>query len=90
MNSWSRVPYKTRQAIKLQLSVRDGLTCCICKQQIDSLKSATIEHKLKQKDGGSHNLSNLGLAHSYCNYSNRHAGRVRDSDIVDNSGFFEQ
>lgn len=85
---WSQIPYKKRQAIKLTLYNRDGLNCCICKLPITSIKQATIEHKIKQRNGGSHELSNLGLAHASCNYSDSHADLTSTNTIIDNASFF--
>lgn len=85
---WSAIPYKQRNHIKLTLSLRDGLSCCICGQEISSLKAATVEHKTKQRNGGTHELSNLGLAHAACNYSDRHNDITSAREIIDNSAFF--
>ncbi|MCB4209171.1 HNH endonuclease [Arthrobacter sp. UM1] len=70
------------------LLARDGLTCCICRTPIKSAKAATIEHKTKRRDGGSHDLANLGLAHSTCNYAD--AGRSPTTSVgtISNGSFF--
>lgn len=85
---WEQIPYKQRQQIKAQLIALHGLVCCICGRPIRSMKEATIEHKKKQRNGGSHELSNLGLAHARCNYSDNHDDIDERSRIIDNSAFF--
>lgn len=85
---WSAIPYKKRNHIKLVLSLRDGLRCCICGQEIESIKAATVEHKTKQRNGGTHDLQNLGLAHAACNYSDQHPDITAAREIIDNSSFF--
>lgn len=88
-DSWSRVPYRTRQHIKSVLLARDGLVCCVCGTKIVSPRKATIEHKIERSAGGAVlDLRNLGLAHSSCNYGRRGSrhGRV---PTVAGAAFFE-
>jgi len=78
-SDWSRVPWRTRQHIKSVLLARDGLVCCVCGLRIPSVRAATIEHKRERSAGGALTAySNLGLAHTTCNYSRRGSreGRV--------------
>lgn len=84
-DSWSRVPYATRQRIKSVLLARDGLMCCICHTKIASARVATIEHKRKRSRGGAVlDLANMGLAHESCNYGHNRKAIA----VVDGLAFF--
>ena len=73
-----------RQRIRGLLVKRDGLFChwCGCDLNLDAKQSnpffATIEHLVPRSEGGSNNLSNLGLACRPCNHS--HAGAKSPND----------
>lgn len=70
-----------RRRSRRQIIERDGEVCCICGGFLDMSIPAldqngkrnkdpeqpTIEHKVRTADGGSSDLSNLGLAHYRCN-----------------------
>lgn len=88
---WNQIPFKKRRLIKLELAARDGLICCICRLKIRSLEEATIEHKRKQRNHGTHDLANLGLAHAACNFADRHpdfTDASRRIETVTDDGFF--
>lgn len=86
-NEWSALPQRMRDAIKQELLARDGLMCCVCKTPISSAKVATIEHIRERNAGGSLlDRSNLGLAHTRCNYG-RH-GSANRTGIIDSRAFF--
>ncbi len=42
-------------------------TCGICKQKIESIDDADVDHKKRFVDGGETSLSNARIAHRYCN-----------------------
>ena len=46
---------------------REGRPCCICGQPFGPDQKITAEHLLPLRLGGTHDLSNLGPAHSACN-----------------------
>lgn len=85
---WNQIPHRRRKAIKLQLAQRDGLNCCICGLNIESIEAATVEHKKKQRNGGTHELRNLGLAHAHCNYADKHDETTMGNVIATNKRFF--
>lgn len=66
---------KWHRAISLvALAVRDGGKCHICARSV-SQEDASADHLVPQSLGGSHEPSNLALAHRRCN-SRRGAGRI--------------
>ncbi len=89
-NSWNRVPFRTRQALKAQLLARDGLMCCLCGMKIKSAREATIEHKIPRRLGlvPVTAVEHLGLAHRSCNSSNRFRAGTRQ--VTDGLDFFAQ
>ena len=46
-------------------------TCGICKQKIESIDDADVDHKEKFANGGRTSLGNSRIAHRYCNRANR-------------------
>ena len=63
------VPYRTR----LWIYRRDNWTCQLCQQPVtqdydpNDMWSASLDHIIPQSHGGTHDPSNLRLAHRYCN-----------------------
>lgn len=51
----------------LRRSFRPGSSCVICQRPIADLSELSIEHKTPLRDGGTHDLDNLGYAHLRCN-----------------------
>jgi 5-methylcytosine-specific restriction endonuclease McrA len=70
-NNWT--PSSNKQRIKRALVRRDGRRCWICGGDINmdlmapDGKAASIDHKVRRRDGGSNRLENLRLAHAWCN-----------------------
>jgi 5-methylcytosine-specific restriction endonuclease McrA len=64
---------KDKQRIKRALVRRDGRRCWICGGDINMNliapdgRAASIDHKVRRRDGGSNRLENLRLAHIWCN-----------------------
>lgn len=50
----------------VKLAQRDGWICQLCKEPITA-KTATIDHKIPRRQGGSSAMVNLQLAHMNCN-----------------------
>lgn len=48
-------------------------TCGFCKQRIESIDDAEVDHKVRFADGGSTSVENARLSHRYCNRSNQSA-----------------
>lgn len=46
---------------------RLGHYCGICKEPIDSIHEATVDHVIPLARGGSNHFDNLQLAHQHCN-----------------------
>lgn len=88
--SWNRISYRRRQHIKSVLLARDGLICCDCKRPINSIKEATIEHKVARRFGVFDDLdiNNLGLAHARCNYGHRFEAPGARRLVVEASAWF--
>lgn len=49
-----------------------GVLCCICGHLITSMDQVSIEHVIPLRNGGTHQMANLGYAHKRCN-SGMHA-----------------
>lgn len=41
--------------------------CSICGEHIDYFSESTIDHVIPKSKGGSNKMSNLKIAHAYCN-----------------------
>lgn len=57
-----------------QVAARDGWRCQLCRRTVDPTlvvphpKAATIDHIVPRNDGGTHEMSNVQLAHFDCNW----------------------
>lgn len=56
-------------AIRLAVIERDGMTCRLCGDPVDDVADIRIDHIKPVAHGGSDHLSNLQVAHSWCNMS---------------------
>lgn len=67
----------TRSKRRAIIRERDGDLCCYCGWHMDFddptawPQGATLEHVVRQADGGGHSLQNLKLACVECNYYRR-------------------
>lgn len=59
------LPAAVRQAV----IDRDGMTCGLCLEPVDDVADIHIDHIKPVIHGGSDHLSNLQVAHSWCNLS---------------------
>ena len=77
------VPYRTR----LWIYRRDNWTCQLCQQPVtqdydpNDMWSASLDHIIPQSHGGTHDPSNLRLAHRYCN-AIRSDARLEDAWFI--------
>jgi 5-methylcytosine-specific restriction endonuclease McrA len=58
---------RDRLSMFTHLLLRDGATCYLCGQGVDSADPFQIEHVMSRAHGGSDDLTNLRLAHGSCN-----------------------
>jgi 5-methylcytosine-specific restriction endonuclease McrA len=56
-----------RRAKLRQLLERGGRFCWLCNSPIRTHQKATIDHVVPRALGGTHDISNLRLAHHHCN-----------------------
>lgn len=72
---------KRKKTIVKKLIERDGLACCFCGKPIElglpdqDPWQLSIDHKVPLCKGGSGLLSNLRLAHRYCNSLDYRSGK---------------
>lgn len=66
----------------VKLAQRDGWICQLCKGSITA-KTATIDHKIPRRQGGSSAMVNLQLAHMNCN-------RIAGQKATTKRGFCER
>jgi 5-methylcytosine-specific restriction endonuclease McrA len=57
---------KQKQQLKLKLAHKHGWRCKLCGKSV-SMKTSTLDHILRVRDGGSWNVSNLRLSCRDCN-----------------------
>ena len=68
MSKWrKRYKGKTTSWIRNQLVRQHGCVCGICGDDIVRLKYATLDHIIPKSRGGSDDITNLQLAHEWCN-----------------------
>jgi 5-methylcytosine-specific restriction endonuclease McrA len=63
--------YYRNRKIVIDNAIREHQCCVICHGAFDKTTDITAEHLIPLRDGGSNELSNLGPAHSWCNYNYR-------------------
>lgn len=86
---WNELPYSQRQQLTQLVIARDGMKCAICHLPIKSMKEFSIEHKIKQRNGGTHELDNLAPAHKTCNYADVHEDILEGNvKIISEMDFF--
>ena len=66
---WLNMNSYRRRKLRNQIQARDGKVCVICKKDIR--KRPDLHHVIGLRDGGTNDLSNLGLAHPSCNGEER-------------------
>ena len=66
---WLNMSSYQRRSLRERVQARDGRVCCICGRDIR--KRPDLHHKTALRDGGTNELSNLGLAHPNCNGEER-------------------
>jgi len=52
---------------QIALLARQGRVCLCCGERIGSLSEAQVDHIVPVSQGGSHDVSNIALAHGKCN-----------------------
>lgn len=64
--SYANPVYKANRGHMIR-SARYGVPCVICNLPITDSEQLSIEHIVPIRDGGTHDLDNLGYAHLRCN-----------------------
>ncbi|MBI5119480.1 MAG: DUF262 domain-containing protein [Rhodospirillales bacterium] len=63
----SKISDNTKSAVFLRDALAQSLKCSICGGRLMTLKSVSFDHIVPKRDGGGGNLSNVQMAHPYCN-----------------------
>jgi 5-methylcytosine-specific restriction endonuclease McrA len=66
---WLNMSSYTRQRLRTQVQARNGKVCVVCGKEIR--KRPDLHHIIALRDGGTNDISNLGLAHPVCNGEER-------------------
>jgi hypothetical protein len=59
----------TKSKTFIKTALQGAPRCAICDGYLDPEKSLSYDHKLRKRDGGRGDESNLQLCHPYCNQS---------------------
>jgi hypothetical protein len=63
--------YDRNRKIVIDTAIREHQCCVICHSPFEQASDITAEHLIPRRDGGTSELTNLGPAHSWCNYNYR-------------------
>ena len=65
----ANVSDETKSAVMIRTAIATAPKCPICKGRLEPNKSKSLEHKIDKKHHGTGDISNVELAHVYCNNS---------------------
>lgn len=72
---------RTTQFIRRQLINKNGATCALCGEPIETMKDCTIDHIIPVSKGGLTTIENCQLAHRNCNLRKGNKEEV-DNEIL--------
>jgi hypothetical protein len=64
-----KISDEQKSKVFITSALKSALTCPICSGYIDSVKSVSYDHIIRERDGGSGEAENCQLTHPYCNQS---------------------
>lgn len=62
-----RISDDTKSTLYVSKAIKKALRCPVCGGLLDPTKSVSYDHKRPRRDGGSGHVSNVQMAHPYCN-----------------------